>query len=117
MAPFFKASRQPDGFTRAVYPFVGAVAKSRRTEGANCGLKYGTATRFMAVICHGNPANRVLGTAFDNYADAMTRQWATALIPNTSHGDTVDREPGRADTDHRPAMRGWITEANDVGHT
>ena len=117
MAPIFKASRQPDGFTRAVYPFVGAVAKSRRTEGANCGLKYGTATRFMAVICHGNPANRVLGTAFDNYADAMTRQWAAALIPNTGHGDTVDREPSCADTDHRPAMRGWIIEANDVGHT
>lgn len=59
----------------------------------------------------------MLGAAFDNHADAVPRQWAAALIPNAGHGYTVDGEPSRADTDHRPAMRGWIIEANDVEHT
>jgi len=70
----------------------------------------------MAVICHGNPTNRVLGTAFDNYAHAMSRQWATALIPNPGHGDAIDGEPGRADADDCSAMRSGVIKANDVRH-
>lgn len=89
---------------RATILRAGTFAVSRRTKRTNCGLEYGAATRLMAVICHGNPANRVLGITFDNHAHAMTRHWAGALIPNAGHGDAIDGEPGRADTDHRPAM-------------
>jgi len=93
------------------------VAPSLGTERANCGLEYGAAVGPMAVICNRNSANRVLGTTLDNHTDAMTRQRATALIANAGHGNAVDGEPRRTDTDDFTAVRSRVIEANDVRHT
>lgn len=94
----------------------GVLPLSRGTERSNCGLENCAATGHMPFVCHRNSANRVFGTTFDNHAGPVAWQWATALIPNASHGDAVDGEPGRADTDYCPPMRSGIVEANDVRH-
>jgi hypothetical protein len=94
----------------------GTATASSGAKRSNGGLEYSAATRFMAVICHRNSANGMLGTAFDNHADSMAWQRATALIADVSHGNAIDSKPGRSYADDFSAMRGRVIEPDDVRH-
>ena len=70
----------------------------------------------MACVSNRDSVNDVIGTSFDDHADAMSRHRADALVTDTGNRNAVDSEPGRTYADDFSAMRGGIIEANDVRH-
>ena len=70
----------------------------------------------MTVISNRNSVNDMLGTPFDDYANAMAWQRANALVTDACDRDSVDREPGRAYADDFSSMRGGIVKADDIRH-
>lgn len=79
-------------------------------------MQSGATARLVAIVCNTNSVNDMLGTSFDDHADAVTRHRTDALVADAGHRYAVDREPGRTYADDSSTMRRGVIEADDVRH-
>ena len=76
----------------------------------------GTARGFVPFIGDGNTIDDVMRIAFRNRAVVMSLDGTTANIAEACDRNAVNRDVGGAHTHDLAAVRGGVTEANDVTH-